>query len=110
MTATINELDPNIAKTWLDNKEAVLVDVREVDEYETLSIPGAKLIPLASVTRDKLPIIQEGQKIIVHCARGARSARAIQTLQEEHPELPLYNLTGGITLWAQLGLPVVQKP
>jgi rhodanese-related sulfurtransferase len=108
MKKGILEVDPKTAKTWLDNKEAILIDVREPSEYEAARIAEAILIPLRSITFEKLPSLQLGQKIIVHCGIGARSARAIETLQEEHPELPLYNLIGGIHQWMRLGLPVIQ--
>jgi rhodanese-related sulfurtransferase len=109
MQQGILEVDPKTAKIWLDNKEAILIDVREPSEYETTRIEEACLIPLRSIAFEKLPSLHPGQKIIVHCGVGARSARAIAQLQEEHPELPLYNLIGGIQKWMRLGLPVIQE-
>lgn len=108
MQYNIPEIDPNTAKIWLDTQEAILVDVRELSEYEDARIANTTLIPLATITADKLPILKKGQKIVVNCARGARSAKAIQLIKLEDPELPLYNLTGGIFEWIQLGLPVIR--
>ena len=102
------EVDALTAKSWLDNQEAVLIDVREPSEYEEVRIAQATLIPLGGITADQLPIIKTGQKIIVHCARGVRSAKAIEKIKLEHPELPLYNLVGGITEWIRLNLPTLK--
>ncbi len=102
------EVDPNTAKMWLDKQEAVLIDVRELNEYEEARIADAILIPLATITTDKLPTLKMGQKVIVHCARGFRSAAAIQKIMAEAPELPLYNLISGISEWINLGLPVIR--
>jgi rhodanese-related sulfurtransferase len=108
MSHAILEIDSHTAKMWLDKGEAILVDVREPGEYADARIANSTLIPLGTVSADKLPKLQAGQKLIVHCARGARSARAIEKLKSEQPELPLYNLAGGITDWIQLGLPVLK--
>lgn len=108
MQYNVPEIDAHTAKMWLDNQEAVLVDVRELNEYEDARIANATLIPLGTITVDKLPILKDGQKIVVNCARGARSFKAIQLIKLESPELPLYNLTGGIVEWMQLGLPVIR--
>ena len=108
MQYNIPEIDPNTAKIWLDAQEAILVDVRELSEYQDARIANTTLIPLGTITADKLPILKEGQKIVVNCARGARSAKAIQLIKLEDPALPLYNLTGGICEWIQLGLPVIR--
>ena len=108
MQQAIIELDPNTAKIWLDRQEAILIDVREPSEYEEVRISESILIPLGDITADKMPHLKAEQKIIVHCARGARSAKAIEKLKLVNPELPLYNLAGGITYWIQLGLPVIK--
>ncbi len=108
MQHNVPEIDAHTAKMWLDNQEAVLVDVRELHEYEDARIANTTLIPLGTITADKLPTLNNGQKIIVNCARGARSFRAIQLIKSENSELPLYNLIGGIVEWIQLGLPVIR--
>ena len=38
-------IDADTAKKWLDADEALLVDVREPEEYAVCHIPGATLIP-----------------------------------------------------------------
>lgn len=108
MQPVILEVDAHTAKMWLDKQEAVLIDVREPSEYEEARIANAVLIPLGSISIEKLPTLQVEQKIIVQCARGVRSARAIEKLSTVNPELKMYNLIGGISEWIQLGLPITK--
>lgn len=106
---TLLEVDVTTAKRWLDTQEAILIDVRELSEYNDAHIANAILIPLGEITADKLPKINLEQKIILHCARGIRSARAIEKVKNEQADLPLYNLIGGISEWMRLGLPVLKS-
>src|SRR5215471_7372998 len=55
-----------------------LVDVREPNEYEIVSIPGATLIPkgefLSGMALERMP---QDQRIVLHCKTGVRSAEAL---------------------------------
>jgi len=59
-----------------------LVDVREPNEYEIVSIPGATLIPkgefLSGAALEKLP---QDKRIVLHCKSGARSAEALAVVK-----------------------------
>ncbi len=103
---TINSVDPKTLKTWLNNNEAVLIDVREVEENKAERIAEAKLIPLATVTLDKFPDFT-GKKIVIHCRSGARSGRACEALSDINPELEFFNLEGGIIAWKLCNLPTL---
>lgn len=70
------------------------IDVREPYEYELVSI-GAELIPL-SFLEANIDRIERNNKVIVHCKSGARSAAAIQVLQDKYGYNNLLNLEGGI--------------
>lgn len=93
----------------LDN--AVLMDVREPDEFAGVHIPGAVNIPL-SVLRGGEPedLPEEAQEVadraalagrplVVYCASGARSARVVDILAEAG--IPAVNLPGGIDAWLE---------
>ena len=60
-----------------------LVDVREPNEYEIVSIPGATLIPkgefVSGAALEKLP---QDKRIVLHCKSGARSAEALAIVEE----------------------------
>lgn len=101
----IKSVDPYTLKGWLDSNEAVLVDVREPDEYQAGNIAGATLVPLAAVSRQALPVAS-GKKLVIHCKGGVRSRSACEVLLAGDPNLEIYNLEGGIAAWAMAGLPV----
>lgn len=98
----IKNIDAATAKKWLDNKEAILIDVREPAEYASQNISEATLIPLSQVHLNALPK-HDGKKIIIHCHSGKRSAMACYNLLQEDSSLDLYNLEGGILAWAGSG-------
>src|SRR6202000_3361580 len=67
----------------LDRGENIsLVDVREPNEYEIVSIPGATLIPkgefLNGSALEKMP---QDKQIVLHCKSGARSAEVLAVLK-----------------------------
>ncbi|MFJ1704391.1 adenylyltransferase/sulfurtransferase MoeZ [Kitasatospora sp. NPDC088346] len=70
-------------KEWLDEDEDIfLIDVREPNEYEIVSIPGATLIPknefLMGTALEKMP---QDKKIVLHCKTGVRSAEVLAVLK-----------------------------
>lgn len=67
-------------KEILDAGGAVLIDVREVDEYEEGHIPGAVNVPLRTLAQnlDKIPA---DQPVMVYCASGHRAGMATTALR-----------------------------
>lgn len=99
---TVSEL-----KEWMDTGvEFQLIDVREPAEYELGNL-GGKLIPLGTVAAHVDEIDRVG-KVVVHCKRGGRSARAIEYLKVEHGYDNLINLKGGILEWKKQIDPTVK--
>jgi sulfur-carrier protein adenylyltransferase/sulfurtransferase len=94
---------PEITPTELANKlrrgdDVDLIDVREPHEWEIARIPGARLIPLATVT-EALPTLDSARDIVVHCKGGTRSAKAVRQLRAAGFSR-VWNLAGGITRWS----------
>jgi adenylyltransferase/sulfurtransferase len=77
----------------------ILVDVREENEYEIAHIEGAVLKPLSRLEFEYQDL-SKNKEIAIHCRTGGRSMRACQFLQTQG-YTKLYNVTGGITAWAQ---------
>ena len=94
-------------KQWLDHGQAVLVDVREADEYAAGHIAEAVLLPLSEFTPDALPP-HDGKKLVMQCKSGGRSRTACGKVNHEFPNLDVYNLEGGITAWMQAGYPCIK--
>jgi rhodanese-related sulfurtransferase len=106
MPAALRDVDPATLKGWLDHGRAILVDVREADEYAREHIPGARLNALSRFDPGRLP--REPDKIMVlMCNSGNRSRQAAGRLTD-HQELA--HLAGGIQAWKRAGLPVEADP
>ena len=86
------------------SQELDLIDVREVHEWETGHIPGARLVPLAEFRADPEKYLQKKPTVFI-CAKGVRSMAAAK-LAERFGYETLYNLEGGTKEWAALGLPI----
>jgi sulfur-carrier protein adenylyltransferase/sulfurtransferase len=75
-----------------------LIDVRDPTEAAASSIPGARLVPLATVLDGSaLGELPRDREIVVHCAVGARSTVAVEVLRAEGFDAT--NLDGGIRAW-----------
>lgn len=104
MLTNIPTVDPTTAKQWLDKQEAIIIDVREPEEYAAMHIPGATLIPLGTIQNQNLPPLAN-KKLVIHCQSGKRSSMACEKLLANDPHIALYNLEGGILGWKNAGLP-----
>ena len=102
MTSMFDRVDPLTAKSRLDNG-AILIDVREADEFEQIHVPGATLIPLSEFGARYTEMPQD-QEIVLICAGGVRSAQAAEFAAQHG--FKLSNLEGGIKAWHAEGLPV----
>lgn len=80
-------------------KDAICVDVRRKDEYESGHIPGYKNIPLDEL-RERMGEIDRSRKIYLTCQIGLRGYLAQCILAQNGIESK--NLSGGYTLWHEM--------
>lgn len=99
----IAEVDPQEAER-LRAEGAVLLDVREEDEWAAGHAPGAVHVPLAGVGQAAATF--GSSTVLAVCRSGGRSAKAAKTLAADGATVR--NVTGGMTAWAAAGLPVVR--
>jgi rhodanese-related sulfurtransferase len=97
-----DKVSPQEAQTRVQNG-AVLVDVRERDEFDSARVAGATLIPLSEFT-ERVAELPKDKEVVLMCAGGVRSARAAE--YAENLGYKVTNLEGGINAWAAAGLPV----
>jgi molybdopterin/thiamine biosynthesis adenylyltransferase/rhodanese-related sulfurtransferase len=102
----IDEVDPADVKPVLGNG-AVIVDVRETEEVAQGKIPGAVHVPRGHLeSRIEGAAPDRGQRVILYCASGNRSALAAKTMRDELGYGNVASMTGGITLWKDRGYEV----
>lgn len=108
--------DADIPEIGIDELElrraagAAVFDVREPDEYEEVRIPGAVLVPLASVPEavEEFRAAAASQTVCVVCAVGGRSGQAVGFLRSVGVDA--VNVAGGTNAWHQSGRPVETGP
>jgi rhodanese-related sulfurtransferase len=96
------------ANEKLERGEAVMVDVREQDEYDEFHARGVKLIPVNTVINHvrELRDLAGSKEVLFICRSGQRSALAAEFATAGGlDDLPLYNVEGGSLAWVEAGLP-----
>ncbi|MBU1426186.1 MAG: rhodanese-like domain-containing protein [Gammaproteobacteria bacterium] len=93
----------------MSQQGALLLDVREADEYAAVHAANAKLIPLGQVgARLKEIESWKDKPVAVICRSGRRSAIAVALLQEAGFTQAV-NVQGGTNAWVQAGQEVVKQ-
>jgi sulfur-carrier protein adenylyltransferase/sulfurtransferase len=94
-TITATEL-----KAMLDNDEKIfLVDVREPNEYEIVSIPGSVLIPKDQfLNGNALEQLPQDRRIVLHCKSGVRSAECLAVVKNAGFSDAVH-VGGGVLAW-----------
>ncbi|MGA2529017.1 MAG: rhodanese-like domain-containing protein [Acidimicrobiales bacterium] len=100
---SVDEITPEAAVTLLAGG-AVLIDVREPEEWLLGRAPQALHIPLGDLG-GRVGELPRDRQLIMICRSGARSGRAAEVLVERG--LPAVNLAGGMQAWSAAALPVV---
>ncbi|MBF0166789.1 MAG: rhodanese-like domain-containing protein [Alphaproteobacteria bacterium] len=103
----IQVIDAGQAQAWIAEGKAVVVDVREENEFLAGHIPGATLLPLSRFNPGGLPKVPEGKKLLIHCRSGQRCGMAATFLASSGYQGDIHRLSGGIIAWAQAGGAVV---
>jgi rhodanese-related sulfurtransferase len=85
---------------------AVLIDIRERDEYRRENIPGARHHAVSALDREH-PARPGDEVLIFHCKSGARTCENAERIADGMPAAcESYILEGGIDAWRKAGLPV----
>jgi len=85
---------------------AVLLDVREDDEWTAGHAPEARHLPMSQLT-GRLDEVPAADPLYVICRSGSRSARVVAFLSQQG--VPAVNVAGGMQSWAAAGRPMVAE-
>ena len=104
----ITEISPEEAANKLQNKEAVIVDVRDKDEWDEGHIPHAIHLPRGTIELDIEEKVPDPNAVIIcHCGGGGRSALAAESLQKMGYK-NVRSMAGGLKAWKAAGLPTAK--
>lgn len=90
---------------------AVMIDVREPDEWLAGHVPNAIHVPLGRIQSQGIAALaqalqgKEAEPVLMFCRSGGRSGMACDLLQSALGERAV-NVRGGIMAWAAAGLPL----
>ncbi len=104
----ITEISAQEAAAKLQSGEAVIVDVREKDEWDEEHIPNATHLSRGTIELDieeKVPDLNA--LIVCHCGGGGRSALAADSLQKMGYK-NVRSMAGGFKAWKAAGLPTTK--
>jgi rhodanese-related sulfurtransferase len=99
-------ISPAAAVQLINREKAVVIDVCDSAEYQAGHVGGAKSIPLADL-ETKLPTVVKNKAtpVVLVCASGARSARAVAVARKLGYD-NAQSLAGGLKSWRDANLPV----
>jgi rhodanese-related sulfurtransferase len=99
----VHDLNPEEVARGLKEGRMLLVDVREPNETDIESYPGAVVVPLSTFDPDAIPD-PAGKQVVFACRSGKRSVTASLAAQERGFPYDSH-LAGGIIAWKAAGLP-----
>ena len=98
--SSLTTISPGQAKA-LQDRGAVICDVRSPEDFAREHIPGAQSTPLTHLKR-----VPAGVPVVFHCQAGRRTADNAARLSEASSGCEAYILGGGINAWKAAGLKV----
>ena len=107
--AELNEISPETVHRWVDDGEALLVDVREAIEVASSRLEKAIHMPMSAFDAERIPV-ESGKKVVFVCAHGMRSEQVRRYVVDQGVLTEAYNLSGGLAAWVEAGLPLETGP
>jgi phage shock protein E len=99
----------DVEKLLAARKDLVILDVRTPEEFQMGHLAGAKNMSFLDLDFAQNLSEIEGKPVILHCATGNRSFKALSVLKTKNFPT-IYHLTGGYKAWIDAGKPVVGSP
>ncbi|NHC24617.1 adenylyltransferase/sulfurtransferase MoeZ [Nocardioides sp. IC4_145] len=101
-TISVTQLEHMLKEREEGARDFVLVDVREPNEFEINRIPGSVLIPkgefLNGSALEKLPPVDAGKQVVMHCKSGVRSAETLAIVKGAG-YADAVHVGGGVVAW-----------
>ncbi len=106
-TETAKDISPQEFQKLI-GENSIVLDVRTADEYNAGHLEGAVNIDFFSTNfMDEVLKLDKSKILLIHCASGGRSSKAMSQLSGKGFNY-LYNMLGGFGAWKQSNLPIVK--
>ena len=110
-SGTAGKVNPAQLVTWINRKNALVVDIRAQDVFDTGHIVGAIHVSISSLSEDQKtwPVALRKAKdkpVVVVCNSGMTAQKAVSQLQKKDYQ-SVHSLQGGMMAWKQANLPTV---
>jgi rhodanese-related sulfurtransferase len=104
-----NLVDPTAAIRLMNNDDAVVIDVREANDFNNGHIKNAKNVPMSSFKSQLESLEKHREKpVLMYCRSGSTSGKACRMLKKSGFS-NIHNLAGGIVGWQDANLPLTKK-
>jgi sulfur-carrier protein adenylyltransferase/sulfurtransferase len=98
-TISVTQLETMLKERENGDRDFVLVDVREPNEFEINRIPGSVLIPKGEfLNGNALGELSQDKPVVLHCKSGVRSAEALAVLKGAGYSDAVH-VGGGVVAW-----------
>lgn len=101
MDGVVPEIDIDALEA-LRAEGSTVLDVRELDEWQTVRIPGVIHVPLTELV-ERVDEVPTGGRLPIVCAKGGRSRQAAEYLRSRG--IDAINVAGGTDGWVEAGKP-----
>ena len=86
----------------------LIIDVREQNEYDQAHIENSVLVPLSTVSAEKINEVNPQNKtILIHCHSGKRSKVAANIILTQGYTGEILELDEGIKAWTEFGQKII---
>lgn len=101
-----NQVSPAEATLLINRENAIVIDVREADEFAGGHLPESRHLPLSALAERIGELDKYKDKaVIVCCATGMRSGKACKEFAKQGFS-NLNSLAGGVDAWVGAGYPI----
>lgn len=103
---TFTRMSPEECREAIAGGKAIMLDIRQIEEFAAERIPGAMLAPMNELEPVALPA--QGEKVIIlQCRSGGRTANLAHQMLSAGLFQHIAHLEGGILGWKAAGLPTI---
>ena len=104
-----NDLSPTQATRYMNNENAIVIDVNDTAQFEKGHINNAINIPFAELSNKLSELQKYKDKALLTCCTSGKKASSACKLLKKSEFKKVHNITGGLNNWLESNLPVIRN-